>query len=304
MTATPLRIGMIGLDTSHCTTFASMLNDPAHRCHVPGGTVTVAYAGGSPDFDLSWSRVPGIAAELQDRFGIRLLDTPEEVAASCDAILLTAVDGRSHRELIAAIAPYGKPVYVDKPFALQAEDALEMIRLSEQYGMPMFTCSAVRYGPPLRLVLDNEPSGGWFGADISGPMSLEPTQNGLFWYGIHTVEVLFAVMGPGCKQVSAVSTEQHEWVTGLWEDGRIGTVRGNRAGCPKFHALLHRPEGAVSVDILGQQSSEAYQQLLIDFLHMAEGGAAPVLLSLSLEIVRFLESANASRQNAGQWIPL
>ena len=32
-----LRIGMIGLDTSHATAFAELLNDPASRNHVAGG---------------------------------------------------------------------------------------------------------------------------------------------------------------------------------------------------------------------------------------------------------------------------
>jgi len=304
MNANSIRIGMIGLDTSHCTTFAAMLNDPRHAFHVPGGTVTAAYAGGSPDFELSWSRMPSIKDELKARFGVRLLDSPAEVAASCDAIIMTAVDGRVHRELLAAIAPYRKPVYIDKPFALNTADAGEMIRVAGQYGMPMFTCSAVRYGQPLRLAMENRLSEGWFGADVSGPMPLEPSQNGLFWYGIHAVEVLYAIMGPGCRQVTASSTEQHELIAGTWADGRIGTVRGNRAGCSRFQATLHRAGGPVAVDVLGDQPAEAYRYLLAEFIEMARGEVPPIPLSLSLEIVRFLEAANTSRHQDGLYVRL
>ena len=48
-----LRIGMIGLDTSHVTAFAGLLNDPQNPHHVPGAKVTVAFPGGSPDFEAS-----------------------------------------------------------------------------------------------------------------------------------------------------------------------------------------------------------------------------------------------------------
>ena len=64
--STPLRIGMIGLDTSHVIGFTKLLNNPESEHHVPGGRVVVAYPGGSSDFELSWSRVEGFTTQLRD----------------------------------------------------------------------------------------------------------------------------------------------------------------------------------------------------------------------------------------------
>lgn len=198
-----LKIGMVGLDTSHCTAFTRLLNDPEDEFHVPGGRVTVAYPGGSPDFELSWSRVEGITAELRENYDVRILSCPEEVAEQSDAILLTAVDGRCHRELFRRIAPYKKPVFIDKPFAVSTRDAREMVRIAEEHQLPLMSASSLRYAEPLVKALEDMEQP--FGCDAFGPMALEPTQPGLFWYGIHGVEMMYAALGTGCVRVRAVS---------------------------------------------------------------------------------------------------
>ena len=58
-----LRIGLIGLDTSHVVAFTKLLNDPSNEHHVPNGKVVIAFPGGSDDFELSYSRVEGFTNE-------------------------------------------------------------------------------------------------------------------------------------------------------------------------------------------------------------------------------------------------
>ena len=59
-----MKIGIIGLDTSHVLAFTKLLNNPDERYHVPGGKVVVAFPGGSSDFELSISRVESFTKEL------------------------------------------------------------------------------------------------------------------------------------------------------------------------------------------------------------------------------------------------
>src|SRR5687767_9815806 len=51
-----IRLGMIGLDTSHVIAFTRYLNDPKNNT---GCRVVAGYPGGSPDFKSSASRVQG-----------------------------------------------------------------------------------------------------------------------------------------------------------------------------------------------------------------------------------------------------
>src|SRR5262249_59430195 len=52
-TAAPLRLGIIGLDTSHVLRFTELLNDPSNPDHVAGARVVAAFKGGSPDMERS-----------------------------------------------------------------------------------------------------------------------------------------------------------------------------------------------------------------------------------------------------------
>ena len=68
--ADELRIGMIGLDTSHVTAFTALLNDPKSPNHVSGAKIVAAFKGGSPDIESSWSRVEGYTKELREKYGV------------------------------------------------------------------------------------------------------------------------------------------------------------------------------------------------------------------------------------------
>src|SRR5213594_2637557 len=69
----PLRVGIIGLDTSHVVEFTKVLNDACSPDHVPGARVVAAYQGGSPDVDASASRVEGFTARLRDQWKVEIV---------------------------------------------------------------------------------------------------------------------------------------------------------------------------------------------------------------------------------------
>ena len=50
-----LKIGMIGLDTSHVVAFTRILNDSNNEHFLTGGKVVIAYPGGSSDMELSYN---------------------------------------------------------------------------------------------------------------------------------------------------------------------------------------------------------------------------------------------------------
>ncbi|MEJ7710355.1 MAG: hypothetical protein WKF84_10940 [Pyrinomonadaceae bacterium] len=67
----PLRLGIIGLDTSHVIQFTQLLNDPSRPDHVPGARVVLAFKGGSPDIESSATRIDKFTAELQNKWGVK-----------------------------------------------------------------------------------------------------------------------------------------------------------------------------------------------------------------------------------------
>jgi hypothetical protein len=288
-----LKIGMIGLDTSHCPAFTELLNKESHAHHVKGGIVTCAYPGGSNDFELSYSRVGKITDQLQSEYKVQIAGSPEEVAERTDAILLTSVDGRVHLEQFKQIVSYKKPIFIDKPLAVSFDDAKEVYRLAAEAGIPVMSSSSLRYIEDLQSeVMESKEK--IIGADTYGPMKIEPTQPGLFWYGIHSVEMLYTILGKGCTHLNTVTNDDYDLVIGEWEDGRIGTVRGNRRGNNQFGALVHRESSSVFID--GQKGTKPhYASLLNSILKMFQTSKTQIDPEETLEIIRFIEAANESR---------
>ena len=291
-----IRIGLIGLDTSHVSVFSRLLNDLEDPDHIPGAQVTTGFPGGSPDLALSIDRVEKFTSELRDQRGVRIVGTPEEVAEAVDLVMITSVDGRVHRGQFERIAGCGKPVFMDKPFALTSADAREMLRLAEEKGIPLMSCSSLRYAEHLAGAL----SGGReeiTGCDVSGPMAELENPPGLFWYGCHSVEMMVAIMGTGCREVRCFRNEGTDLLTAEWNDGRVATLRGSRASHHKFGALLHRKDGAQFADCSTGRSN--YVGLLNAILASLPMGSSAVPPDEMIEVVRIIEAANTSRVDDG-----
>lgn len=292
-----LRIGMIGLDTSHVSAFCNLLNNPSYEFHVPGGKVVVAYpGGGSSDFEMSFSRLGVYTKELQDQYGVKIVESPEAVAEQCDVILLESVDGRVHLEQFSKIAPFGKPVFVDKPFSLCSKESQSMMELAQKYDISLMSCSALRFAEGLIKAIAQTDKGAIIGADCYGPLALQSTQPGLFWYGIHTADMLYHILGKGCHTVDSSTNEDHDIIVGTWKDGRMGTIRGNRKGNNMFGGVIHREQGSDFIDIYAHEKPY-YASLLEHVMRMFTTGEPSIDPQETLEIIRFLEAGNESRSS-------
>jgi predicted dehydrogenase len=292
MSDKPLRVGLVGLDMSHAVEFARRLNDPADPEHVPGARVVAGWPGGSADFRLSWSRVEKFTDELRQNYGVAMVDWPVAVAECADVVLITAADGRAHRPLFERVLPLRRPTFIEKPLATSLADAQAIFHQAAEASIPVMSCSTIRFAEPLRRALA-EDLGAVIGCDVFGPMpEEEPTQPGLFWYGVHCVEVLNVVMGRGCRRVQAYRTDDTDLLTAVWADGRVATFRGLRRGEWKFGVTLHREKGFQFVDLL---HNSWFVPTLQRALEQLPRRRSPVDPADTLDIVRLIEAANESR---------
>ncbi len=291
----PLRIGLIGLDTSHVVSLARLLNSSA-ASPFPGVRITVGWPGGSDDFVLSRERVEGFTSELREHYGVSILDSPEAVADDSDLLFITSVDGRVHLEQFRRIVARRKPVFIDKPFATSLADACAIVSLADSVGTAVASCSLLRFAGELPVAL----TGGRediAGCDAYGPMSEQPTQPGLFWYGCHGVEMLVAAMGSGCREVRCVRTEGHDLLTAVWGDGRVASYHGLRDVTAKFGLVLHRRAGTQPLDLYAGKS---WEEALVDaLLRTLPRKRSPVPPAEMLEVVAIMEAANRSRERRG-----
>lgn len=287
--AAPIRVGMIGLDTSHCIAFAKLLNETENPKHVPGCRVTVVYPKGSPDIESSVSRVPGYTEQIT-KLGVEVVHDLEKMIQQVDAVLLETNDGRPHLEQVIPVLKAGKPCFIDKPIAGSLADCIAIFQLSKHYQTPVFSSSSLRYGANTQAVRAGS-IGEVTGASTWSPCSLEPTHPDLFWYGIHGVESLFTVMGPGVETVVRTQTDNFELVTGTWADGRIGTFRGIRSGKSGYGGTAFGSKGIAEIG-----SYNGYDPLLVEIVSFFKSGQVPVSPEETTDIYAFMEAADESKR--------
>jgi virulence factor len=251
---------------------------------------------------LESERVQEYARVLKEEHNIKLVERPEEMIGQIDAVLIESVDGSVHLERARPFLEAGLPTFVDKPFACSSKEAREMVRIAQEHGAPIFSSSSLRYAEPVAQFPERrEKTGGILGCDIYCPASTHPRNPGLFHYGIHGVEPLFTLMGPGCRTVWCVYDDRQEVVCGRWQDGRIGTVRGIREGRSgyAFTAFCEKAIETVPID-----TSTIYRELLKRIVPMFETRKPPLAIEETLEIVRFIEAALESKERNGAPVAL
>lgn len=287
-----LRVGIIGLDTSHAPAFTKVLNDPQAPAELAGCRVVAAYPKGSPDIESSVVRVPKYTEQLAG-MGVEIVPSIEELLTRVDAVLLETNDGRPHLEQVRPVIRAGKPVFIDKPIAGSLADAVAIFREARQANVPVFSSSSLRYVEQAQAIR-NGTLGAISGCTAYSPCSLEPTHPDLFWYGIHGVELLFTVMGTGCESVVRASSPGTDVVVGTWQGGRIGTFRGLRAGKRGYGGVAFGEKG---IRDLG--SYAGYRPLVVEIVKFFRTGKPPVSPEETLEIYAFMEAADESKRRGG-----
>ncbi len=286
------RIGIIGLDTSHAIAFTKTFNADPPVPGLAGMRVTVAYPHGSRDIEGSVSRIPGYTEEVK-KLGVTIVDSLPALLEQVDYVLLETNDGRPHLEQALAVFQAGKPVFIDKPVAGSLEDAVCIYEAAKHYKVPVFSSSSLRFMEDAQAAR-NGSCGKVLGCDTFSPCSLEKTHPDLFWYGIHGVEILYTVMGPGCQTVNRSSTPDADVVLGTWSDGRIGTFRGMRGGKSGYGGNVF---GADKYQPLG--NFKGYDPLVLAIGKFFQTGEMPVTVEETLEIYAFMEAADESKRQGG-----
>ncbi len=289
-----VRVGIIGLDTSHVSAFTRLLNAAKPRPEFAGFKVVAAFPGGSPDVPASANRVEGFTKDLRDKLGVEIVPSIEALLPKVDVVLLESVDGRPHLKQIEAVLKAGKPVFVDKPVAGNLADAVALYELAAKHKVPVFSTSGLRFSPAVRSLRDNPKVGKILGCATYGPCEIEPHHPDLFWYGIHGVESLFTILGPGCETVTRTHTKGTDLVVGVWKDGRIGTYRGIRSGKGVFGAIAFGDKGVVEGGAFG-----GYEPLLTEIVTFFRTGKPPVSPEETLEIYTFMQAADVSKARGG-----
>ncbi len=290
-----LRLGIVDCDTSHSVAFTQRLNHVGigEDQWVDGATVVAAFPGTSLIVPESIDKHVGLLRE----YGVDIVDRPSDLLGRVDAVLVEAVDGSVHLDRALPFAEAGIPLFVDKPFTTSSAEARQLVEVAQRKGGVLHSASALRYALEVQNVKRrlNE-LGPVVGADTYGPASLHPRNPGLFHYGVHGVEMLYELMGSGCRSVRCSWEEGTEIVVGRWSDGRLGTVRGTRRGTYAFGFTAFCEKAVIPAAVDGRYYYRALLKVMVNAL---TSGEWPLSAEELIEPVAFQVAALESARSGG-----
>jgi hypothetical protein len=180
-----IRIGMVGLSTSHPGIFAPLLDGL-------GWPVTVA-------LDPVEARTQAFVRQYP---GVIVADSLDELAGLCDVAMLLGADWDERVGQLKVLAAHEIPVFVDKPMAGTARE------LSALAAMPVRIDggSALRVAPEAVRIRES----GLRPAVVDVTCTGHP-----FYYGVHAVALATAVLGPGLVAAQGESDNLDQSITGV-----------------------------------------------------------------------------------------
>ena len=295
--AAEIRVGIIGLDTSHAIAFTKELNREPADPEMLGCRVVAAYPYGSRDIESSASRIPSYIEAIKE-LNVTVVGSTDELLSQVDCVLLETNDGRLHLEQAVEVFRAGKPVFIDKPTGSNLSEVIAIFTAAKQLNASMFSSSSLRFSEGPQAIRSGK-VGIVHGCDAYSPASLEPTHVDLFWYGIHGVETLYTCLGTGCESVRQVSQPGHDLVVGKWSENRIGTFRGIRLGKTGFGATAFGEKGIESFT-----RYDGYRPLLVEIAKFFRSGYSPVDPDETIELYAFMQAASISNSEGGREVQI
>lgn len=295
MNTRPLRLGIVGLD-GHGPVFAGIINGPTP----PVDGMRVVAAMPVPSAMITEDRLRE-NVEKTRALGIEIVDEPDALAKRADGILILHDDGSRHAELAALFAARGRPLFVDKPLEATAEAARRLVDGCRRAGCPLFSASSLRFSLELQQCLSQDAMRPVVMALASSPYTTRPTMPGWVYYGVHAVEPLYQIMGPGCAEVRCMGGASGPLAVGTWADGRTGIARGC-VGMAHDYRFAIWSAGAVAAHVV--DGAHIYPELLRRIRDFVRTGRSPVDPAESAEVIAFMVAANRSLEEGSRSVSL
>ena len=274
-----MRVGIIGTDTSHVEIFAKELLSGSYPDVQLAGYVPFY----SPDFEISFSRTEMYESFLQHHAVVRY-GSPEELAKEVDAVMILTVDGRNHLKLYKRVAPFGKPVFIDKPIAMSVEEMDELQQIEESSGAPFFSSSSLRFAE----VNDDLKEKDIQECEFRVPIPKQNQLPGYLWYGIHTLEWVQSLMGTDARQLIK-ELDSSQIIRIVFDGNRVATIAPDSEWTDSFEVTCRYADASEKTFNLRNLNKPYYHSLLDKIIQFFETGRKPVSNQETRQVMEWVQ---------------
>lgn len=291
-----LQIAAVGIDSSHLPEFVKRIKklrgEGQTRCRV-----TQMWTDGVHGMPAGEVEKWRLQAEAE---GVVMADSMDTMLDAVDGVMVLAVDGNRHLELARPALERSLPTYIDKPLTCNLTDARAILKLAREHKAPCYSASSLRFANEVSALNPDE-LGDLVAIDAYGPGELSDVMKGLFFYGIHTIEMVDAMWGGGVSAVRCDQAEDRDIVQLRYHDGRYAHLRMDRTGAYDFGATVH---GSKAIHSFKIDFGEIYNRLVEGMTGFFEGGEPPAALDRLVEAIAVIETAHTSAETGGGWVEM
>lgn len=252
--------------------------EPAGSVRVPDAQVTHVWADNPADAAAvaTASLIPHVAAR------------PEDVIGEVDAVVISTDDGFDHVRRARPFVEAGLPVFIDKPLATSLEE-LRTFAAWEKAGAKLLSSSGLRYSPQLAACRASLPALGelrW----LSGVTTKTWER-----YGIHLLEPLFCLAGPGIASIRMETQPDFEIAHMLHRSGAQITLPVIYDAAGSFGAVQLCGTAGQSALRFGNTTYQNFRGQMLSFIDFARTGRSPYPFAETVELMAVLIAGLRSR---------
>ncbi len=278
-----MRIGIIGAENTHSAAIASTLNV---KKSVRGASVTAI-----------WGETNAFARATAEKGAIpNIVRTPRQMLGEIDALI---VDHRHARHHLKAARPFleaGIPVFVDKPFCYRSREGKDFLALARKTKTPVTSYSTAPIQKSFVAFRKKIAElGDLAGGAIFGHCDLRSPYGGVFFYGVHQVELAGEIFGYNVKSVQI--TQNRKCSTGqlLYASGVAVTLHFFKQIRPEFSLTVVGSKGIRHQEIA--TDPDPYLGGIKLFTAMFRTRREPRAHNDILQTVRILEALERSKKS-------
>jgi len=276
-------IGIIGAENSHTVAIAKTIN--IDRL-VSGFSVTHV-----------WGETPDDAKDAQDRGLIpNIVEEPEDLIGQVDAAIVDHRHPKYHLPAVRPLLEAKIPLFVDKPFCYRLDEGKEFLARARELDVPVCSFSVLpKQASFAQLQEDVRELGRIISVVSTGPCDIDSEYGGVFFYGIHQVDMVVRLLDQDITHVQLNRGRQNHTATLYSASGAISTMNLVGEGRVGFHVSVIGEKGRTD-RVIGYDEN-TYLTGVLDFCRMFSTGETDETDGSILTPVAVLEALEKSQES-------
>ena len=288
-----VKIGLVGgTKIYHGMTFAEMFNGYNKELSIEKGwgPQFEERVGMNARITHVWDEKEEEARESAEICGIdNVVIRKEDMIGQVDGIVVADDCTMKHQKRVLCFLKAGIPTFIDKPLSPDIKEAEKIVELAKKCNAPIMSCSALRYAKETEAFRNGEDN---IGDILTGSAVGREGYGDLIFYGIHALEFLYSIVGPGVESVQNLGKKTEDILFLKYKDGRCFVVTAYENIKITFQVNLYGTEGFRS--FMGENAGHYYSEMMRNFVGMVQTKKGPVPPQETLEIIKVLVSGKKS----------